>query len=157
MGRQMMESFGDRLRRILLERRMSQSDLARLVWNETRTDNRGYDVVVGKDRISAYVNNHAAPEPRTLQMIAAALKMSVEELAPELVSAHNANATPPAIKIEALAGHTDKVLLQVRRLVPLSYAVRIAEILSELEHDNSVRNLSGRPVSGADPRPRQTR
>lgn len=120
-----LESFGDRLRRILIERNMSQSDLARLVFNEIRTDNRGYDVVVGKDRISAYINNRAKPEPKTLRQIATALKMTPEELAPELVSASNKNSTGPTVLIEALSGHTDKVRLQIHQLVPR----RIAGVL----------------------------
>lgn len=128
-----LESFGDRLRRILIERNMSQSDLARLVFNETRTDNRGYDVVVGKDRISAYVNNRQTPEPKTLKLIAEALKMDPAELAPELVSALNRNSAGPTILIEALSGHTDKVRLQIHQLVPRRIAARIMEILSEAD------------------------
>jgi transcriptional regulator with XRE-family HTH domain len=125
-----LESFGDRLRRILIERNMSQSDLARLVFNETRTDNRGYDVVVGKDRISAYINNRAKPEPKTLKQIANALKMTPEELAPEVVSEASKNSTP-TILVEALSGRTDKVRLQIHKLVPLQTAVKIMAMLGE--------------------------
>lgn len=109
---------------------MSQSDLARLVFNETRTDNRGYDVVVGKDRISAYINNRAKPEPKTLKQIANALKMTPEELAPEVVSEASKNSTP-TILVEALSGRTDKVRLQIHKLVPLQTAVKIMAMLGE--------------------------
>jgi transcriptional regulator with XRE-family HTH domain len=125
-----LESFGDRLRRILIERNMSQSDLARLVFNETRTDNRGYATVVGKDRISAYINNRAKPEPKTLRLIANALKMTPEELAPEVVSEASKNSTP-TILVEALSGRTDKVRLQIHKLVPLQTAVKIMAMLGE--------------------------
>ncbi len=126
-----LESFGDRLRRILIERNMSQSDLARLVFNETRTDNRGYDVVVGKDRISAYINNRAKPEPKTLRLIATALKMDPAELAPELVSSANKNSQGPTVLIEALSGHTDKVRLQIHQLVPRRIAAKILAMLDD--------------------------
>lgn len=132
MGRG-LESFGDRLRRILIERNMSQSDLARLVFNEIRTDARGYDIVVGKDRISAYINNRAKPEPKTLRLIANALKVSPEELAPELVSANNKNSTGPTVLIEALSGHTDKVRLQIHQLVPRRVAAKILALLDDIE------------------------
>jgi transcriptional regulator with XRE-family HTH domain len=126
-----LESFGDRLRRILIERNMSQSDLARLVFNETRIDNRGYEVVVGKDRISAYINNRAKPEPKTLRLIANALKMTPEELAPEVVSESGKNADGPTMLVEALSGHTDKVRLQIHQLIPLHKAVKIMSIINE--------------------------
>ena len=32
---------------------MSQSDLARAIWKETRPDSRGYQQPVNKDRVSA--------------------------------------------------------------------------------------------------------
>ena len=125
-----LETFGDRLHRILIERNMSQSDLARLVFKETRTDKRGYDLVVGKDRISAYIKGRAKPEPRTLRLIAEALKMTPEELAPELVSEANRHATPTVL-IEALSGHTDKLRLQINQLVPHATAVKILALLKE--------------------------
>lgn len=128
-----LESFGDRLRRILIERNMSQSDLARLVFNEIRTDNRGYDVVVGKDRISEYVRNKQTPTPRILRQIATALKMTPEELAPELVSAGNKNSAGPTVLIEALSGHTDKVRLQIHQLVPRRIAAKILALLDDTD------------------------
>ncbi len=128
-----LESFGDRLYRILLDRNMSQTDLARLVFNESRYDKRGYEVVVGKDAISQYINGKATPTPKRLKRIADALKVPVDELAPELLASTRPGAAS-AIKIEAIAGHIDKVLLQIRRIVPLETAVRIAGVLSELEH-----------------------
>lgn len=128
-----LESFGDRLRRILIERNMSQSDLARLVFNEIRTDNRGYDVVIGKDAISEYVRNKRLPTPKVLRQIANALKMSPEELAPEVVSASNKNSAGPTVLIEALSGHTDKVRLQIHQLVPRRVAAKILALLDNDE------------------------
>lgn len=130
-----MENFGDRLHRILLEKEMTQSDLARKVWNETRTDARGYEVVVGKDSISRYIHNRATPDPLTLKKIAEALKMAPEDLAPELVAGSKGTTSQPEVRIESLAGHSGKVLLQIRRAVPLDTAVKIASILSESDKD----------------------
>nr|WP_256364809.1 helix-turn-helix transcriptional regulator [Methylocystis sp. SC2] len=123
-------TFGDRLRRILLERNMSQSDLARLVWNETKTDARGYEVVVGKDRISAYVNNRAKPEPRMLKLIADALKMPPEELAPEIAAK---NSTAAAWTMEEATGQPGMVLFQFKKIIPHDAAIKILAALSEAE------------------------
>lgn len=76
----MGSNFGARLDRILLDRDMTQTDLARLVWNETYVDKRGYEVVKGKDRISSYINGKQQPSSLVYNKILEVLKLTPEEL-----------------------------------------------------------------------------
>jgi transcriptional regulator with XRE-family HTH domain len=126
-----MAEFSKRLHYALLRAQMSQSDLARLVWNETRTDSKGFEQVVGRDRISAYVNKKALPSPITLKKIADALDMDVHELAPNLTAAA-VEKDDPSLEMKMIEGHPDKVLLRVNQLVPLSVAAKIIAMIDEV-------------------------
>lgn len=72
--------FGDRLANVLMDKKLTQTDLARLVFNEPGVDNRGYDIWKGKDRISSYINNRQRPSPRNYRKILEVLEMTPEEL-----------------------------------------------------------------------------
>lgn len=125
-----MDEFSKRLHYALLKAGMSQSDLARKVWNETRTDGRGFSQVVGRDRISAYINKKAMPSPITLQKIAEALNLEVHDLAPNLTAAA-VEKENPALEMKMIAGHSDKVLLRINQLVPLATAAKIVAMIEE--------------------------
>lgn len=127
-----LETFARRLHYALLDRDMSQSDLARKVWGQTRTDARGYETVVGKDRISSYINGKQMPEPKTLKKIADALKMKPEDLAPDLAASAIERGSPE-VEMKLMGGHTDKALLRVNKLLPLSLAAEIIKMISDFE------------------------
>jgi len=130
------EEFARRLDNKLRDLGWSQSDLARKVWNnETRTDNRGYEAVVGRDRISAYCRGKAMPEPATLRRIAEILNMDPVDLAPDIAAA-TIEKENPALQITMVAGRSDKCLLRVNRLMPLSIAVEIAKLIDKAEEMN---------------------
>jgi transcriptional regulator with XRE-family HTH domain len=76
--------FAANLKRCMQERNLSQSDLARAIWKEERTDSRGYPQPVNKDRISAWVNGRVLPTQENLQKAAEALGVTPEALLPEL-------------------------------------------------------------------------
>lgn len=73
-------TFATNLREAMLSKGMSQSDVARAVWRDERTDKHGFVQPVGKDRISAYVNGKVLPTEETLAKIAAALDTTPEKL-----------------------------------------------------------------------------
>ena len=85
-------TFATNLRVAMLAKGMSQSDLARAVWQETRKDKNGYQQPVGKDRINAYVNGKVFPRDDTLAKIASALDTTPEQLLGE--QAEDAQAQP---------------------------------------------------------------
>lgn len=129
-----VSTFAKRLHSELQSRNWSQSDLARRVWGEVRKDGRGFDQIVGRDRISAYINKGVQPEPRTLQKIAEVLGVPVADLAPD-ITLRTVAKEEPALEIRMIAGHADKVLLRVSRLVPLAVAAKVALLLEEVEKE----------------------
>lgn len=72
-----LQSFAARLRQGMNGR--NNSDLAREVWG-TIKDVRGYNVAKNRDRIAAYLNGSAYPEPENLAKIADVLGIPIEEL-----------------------------------------------------------------------------
>ena len=124
-----MQTFSKQLHRLLLEKQMSQSDLARTVWGTT-TDSRGYKVAKNWDRISAYLAGRSLPDQRNLLRIAKALGVEPETLAPEKAGALEERDNPE-IAMTVLAGHTDMVHLRVNKLVPLSLAAEVISLLSK--------------------------
>lgn len=125
-----IDGFARRLYQELTRRSWSQTELAKRVWNDPREDSRGYTVWGGRDLISAYVKGKVKPSPATLKMIADAFGMTPEELAPDL-TASAVEQDAASINIRVIAGHEDKALLRVNRLVSLKTAVAVAKLLEE--------------------------
>ena len=124
-----LERFARKLHEAMINKGLSQSDLAAEIWGRT-TDARGYDVAKGRDRISVYLQGKSIPDPKNLTKIADVLGMKVEELAPD-ITASTVEKENPEIAMTAIAGHADKVFLRVNKLVPLEMAARIISMLSE--------------------------
>jgi transcriptional regulator with XRE-family HTH domain len=80
----MRSIFSMNLRRRMQDLKMSQSDLARAIWKETRPDSRGYQQPVNKDRVSAWVNGRVLPSPDNLARCAEALGVTTQALLPEI-------------------------------------------------------------------------
>ncbi len=76
--------FAANLKKRMREKGLSQSDLARAIWNEVRVDSRGYEQPVNKDRISQWVNGRVLPNLENLQRLADALETMPEALLPDL-------------------------------------------------------------------------
>lgn len=124
-----LERFARKLHEKMIEKGMSQSDLAAAVWGRT-TDARGYDVAKGRDRISVYLKGESFPDPHNLQRIAEALGMTTAELAPDITAA-TVEKENPEIAMTMIAGHSDKVYLRVNKLVPLALAAKVITMLSD--------------------------
>lgn len=110
---------------------LSQSDLARKVWGTTE-NKQGHTVARNRDRISQYLAGNNFPDPKNLKKIADALGCTPEELAPDAAAAA-IDRENPEIAMTAIAGHTDKVHLQVNRLVSMATAVKVINLLTEEE------------------------
>lgn len=77
ISRPELEPFAMRLRQGMNGR--TNSAIAREVFG-TIKDSRGYDVAKNRDRIAAYLNGIAYPEPENLQKLADAMGIPIEEL-----------------------------------------------------------------------------
>lgn len=126
-----IQHWGHRLSRLLIENKMTQSDLARKVWNEERADARGYTHVVGKDRVSAYVNRGVVPEMWIIEKIAKIFDTEPEKLCPE---AFTEKPTRQVMRFDAFVG-SEEGLLTVNRIVSREVAMKVLQILSR--HDTA--------------------
>lgn len=130
------EKFSRRLYKLMADKKMSQSDVARAIWG-TRDDPRGYKVARNRDRISAYLKGKSYPSHENLEKLAALLGVTPDELAPDL-AVRGMDSEEPDLSITAIAGHHDKVMLRVSRLVAPTTAM---EIMALLEKDPFVGRL----------------
>lgn len=127
------DDFARRLYDAMAKKHMNGSDLARLVWGSRDvTDKLGRtsNVARNRDRISVYLKGAGLPDPKNLSLIAKALGTTPEELAPEITGAA-VEREAPTMSMVAVAGHEDKVLLRINKLVPLEKAMAVLNILTK--------------------------
>ena len=127
------EDFSKRLWNILNEKNMSQTELAKRVWNEKRTDANGYESWKGRDLISSYIRGRSQPSPQVLKRIADVLHVTPESLIPS-TAAKIVEREPPALQINMVAGHADKCLLKVNKLVSLQTALKVGQLIEADEN-----------------------
>lgn len=124
-----LPKFSRNLYEARLARGLSMSDLARKIWG-TVTDTRGYEIPKNKDRISRWENGEQVPEPGNLRLLADALDMSVEELAPDLTAKAIDKNAQPAVNMTMIQGQPGKVHLVINTLTSLDIASKIIALLS---------------------------
>jgi transcriptional regulator with XRE-family HTH domain len=81
--------FAKRLKQLMDERQLTQSDLAAKIWNRY-TNSEGKNVARGRDRISVWVNGKNIPDAKNMEKLAKVLRVKVSDLAPQatLKAAH---------------------------------------------------------------------
>jgi hypothetical protein len=136
-----IDQFARRLHAAMNAKGMNNSDLAREVWGET-TDANGYSVARNRDRIGVYKAGKGFPDPENLALIAKALDTTAEELAPE-ITVSTIDRERPELAMNMVAGHTDKVHMQVNALLPLAIAVEISRLVERAKRGKT-------PVPGVD-------
>lgn len=121
-----IDTFARNLDKHLKAKGWSASDLAAAIWGRKK-DARGYDVAIGRDRISVYLAGKSYPDNKNLNLIAMALEVNAEDLAPDITAATVEAETTDA----AMTQVGDKTLVQVRKLLTFDQAVRIMAIINE--------------------------
>ena len=111
------QEFGNRLYTIMLERNMSQSDLARAAG-------------LGRDSISTYVRGRSVPAPSSLQKLAKALNVDAEELYPNY-SANAAAIDEPMLQFKQVNDGSGRMWLTVNMKIEMDKAVQIMKILKQ--------------------------
>lgn len=120
--------FGKRVYTLMLKKGWHQSELAR------RAD-------LPRDAVSIYVRGRSYPTPKNLAKLAAALGVSPDELLPNHASEAIEADETPAFEMKVSTSAPDKAWLRVNRLVSVTTAVKVAELL---EADNVLdRKRSG--------------
>lgn len=130
--REVVETFARRLHDALLEKGMSQSDLARAVWGTTE-DPRGFEVAKNRDRVSQYLKGRSLPDRENAQKIASVLGIEVDDLVPPRGS--SIDDEKPEVSMKALAGHSDKVRLTVNKTISFGLAAQIIALLAGYDED----------------------
>ena len=74
--------FAKRLRQLMSERELTQSELAEKIWGR-HTSAEGKNVAKGRDRISVWVSGKSVPDRENLRKLAKHLRVEVSDLAPE--------------------------------------------------------------------------
>lgn len=111
------QEFGRRVYRLMLDRGMRQSDLARAAG-------------ILRDSVSTYVRGRALPTPLNLQKISEALGVDPEELLPN----HAAIAVEkddPDFEMRASTADPNKVFLRINRFVSFQTAAKIVNVLND--------------------------
>lgn len=113
------QQFGRRLYQMMLSRGWNQSELAR-------------QADLPRDSISTYVRGVALPTPKSLQALATALGVAPADLLPNAIEAA-IDDDHPSFSIQVSPSAPSVAWLRVNRLVTMSAAMKIGEIL---EHDS---------------------
>lgn len=123
------ENFARRLHKVMTERGLSRSEVARLAWGTT-TDKRGYTVAKNRDRISVYLKGRTIPSAKNLRVLADALGVPVEELAPDIHAA-TVERENPELALSVVAGRPDQTHLRVNKLVSFKTALAVAQLVND--------------------------
>lgn len=121
------QQFAQRLHRLRLAKGWNQSDLARAA-------------DLPRDSISVYLRAKSLPTALSLQKLSQALGVPPEELLPNHAEQAIAEDDTPSFELRVSTGAPSRAWIRVNRLVSLTTAVKIADLL---EHDNADGSRGG--------------
>jgi hypothetical protein len=104
--------FADALLRVMTERKLSASEVARRMWGTT-VNTRGYTVARGRDRISHYLAGKIYPEPDNMVKLAEAIGVPSETLD---VGTRTRAQPPPGAQAQSSPPTRTKVTATRRRM-----------------------------------------
>lgn len=136
-----LREFARVLNTKMLEKGLSASDLARMIWGTT-TDYRGYKVARNRDRIGNYLAGVSYPNHENLHQIAVALGVDVGDLALTPGPGGAADTPQAALKgqhdvnFTMLSSWPGVAVLTVRQLVPVEVGIEIVRMLAAAKLPN---------------------
>jgi hypothetical protein len=77
-----------------------------------------------------YLAARGFPDPKNLAKIAKALGTTPEELAPDIAAA-TIEREVPEMNMTVVAGHDDKALLRINKLMPVDVAIEVMRLIRE--------------------------
>lgn len=117
--------FAERLQRLMLEKGLSQSDLAREVWG-TMTDERGYTVARNRQMLTKYLTGKAEPRMSTVRKMSEALHVSLADLDPQ---SDPVNRPGSGVYVEPVDRRNAR--LQLNIVAPKTVIREVVKMLSE--------------------------
>lgn len=116
------KEFGKRLYSLMRERGWSQSDLAR-------------ESDIPRDAISRYIRAASLPEPKNLEKLAVALRMSPNDLLPNYALVEVELADDPPLEIKVSPGDPSMAWIRINRMVKTSSIPAILQAIEAAEND----------------------
>jgi transcriptional regulator with XRE-family HTH domain len=110
------QEFGRRLHALMLSRGWNQSELAR-------------QAGLPRDSVSNYIRGRSRPTPKSLQMLAEGLGMRPQDLYPSMNEAIE-DREDPILEVRVTATAPNTAMLRVNRLVSLSTAAKVVELIN---------------------------
>jgi transcriptional regulator with XRE-family HTH domain len=156
------QAFAARLRDAMNRGGLHPSEVARRVWGTTR-DKRGHTVARSRDRIGHYLNGVSYPSEEIMARLAAAVGLSVEELAGEPASTEPAQQRPGPRLQGSFARHTavrttetnsltmlraNRYLLRLEQELDLESAFKILAIIDEAKAGAAAEAADDDPLLG---------
>ena len=139
--------FAQKLREAMDQAGLAPSDLARRIWGDAAPTAKGYVSARNRDRISKYLAGKVIPDAATLKLLAEALRVPEESLAPQVVGTR-LEREHPELRLTVIAGHRDRVHLTINSAMSLSKAMRMIALLEESEEGEATKfELRERAVS----------
>jgi transcriptional regulator with XRE-family HTH domain len=117
-------SFGERLQRVMTQKDLSQSEVARRVWG-AMTDERGYTVARNRQVLGKYLAGTVEPRMSTIRRIADALDVSIADLDP---ASDPLNRPGSGIYVESVDVKSSRI--QVNMVIPKEVVREILGLLS---------------------------
>lgn len=121
--------FARRLKEQRLARGMSQSDLAREIFGEYKDPSTGYVVAKSRDRISVWENGKELPSETHLQMVADALGVDQDVLAPEIRQARMSHIEAP-VGMAMVKGKPDRAVLTANVVASIDLVAKIMALIA---------------------------
>jgi len=115
--------FGQRLRRLMVQKGLSQTELARAAAKFTP------DKSFGRDLVSSYISGRYVPNPINLEALANALGVRPEELLPQAASLPRRGEATPPFDIRVLGDN--RTSLRVNQVVSLTVALKVAQLIND--------------------------
>jgi transcriptional regulator with XRE-family HTH domain len=117
-------AFAKRLREIMDERGLSQSDVAAKIWGKyTNTENK--HVARGRDRISVWLSGKTFPDDNNLEKLAKALRVERSDLASDDELQALDRSTPT---VSIVLYSDNRALVSINQVFPLKTALEIMAI-----------------------------
>lgn len=123
------QEFARRLHKLMLEKNMTPSDLARKAFGSRKDPATGYQVAKSRDAVSTYLRGRNLPGPLNLKRIADALGVKPEDLLPNTIMAA-IDAEQPALEFKQAVGHPNEVWLRLNQRLPFDIASQIVQLVN---------------------------
>ena len=148
--------FAKRLRQLMSERELTQSELAAKIWGR-HTSSEGKYVAKGRDRISVWLAGRNFPDHDNLLKLAKHLKVKLTDLAPqaEFEGGAQRRRRPESRRSPSPHGETGMSFFQVARYVPDDVAHEIIGLLIKADQNLKGPGKPRAQKDGADGQQRQ--